>query len=268
MCRILRVSRQAYYHWLKRGKSQRAIDSEILMDEIRKIYKEFKGRYGSPRIALELNKRGIFTSKNRVARHMQRMGLVALPWRKKRTIGRKPTAAHVVENLVQRVFESEVKNALWVGDITYIPLHTGFLYLATFIDVFSRKVVGWSMKRRMTEQLVMDAFLQAVGREHPPPGLIVHTDRGSQYTSRRFQDLLKKHGALCSMSGVGDPYDNAVMESFYKTLKSECLTEKKFPNAEVARNALFEYIEMFYNTKRMHSSLGYLSPKEYEMRYT
>ena len=220
MCRILHVSRQAYYDWLKRRKSNREIDREILAESIQTVYAEYKGRYGSPRIALELCKRGIFTSKNRVARQMQRMGLVARPWRKKYRLGRKPTAAHIVDNLVQRAFHAETRNALWVGDITYLPLQSGFLYLATWIDVFSQKVVGWAMNTRMTQQLVIDAFKQAIGREHPSTGFVVHTDRGSQYTSRAYQALVHQHGGVISMSRLGDPYDNAVMESFYKTLKT------------------------------------------------
>ncbi|MBO8164933.1 MAG: DDE-type integrase/transposase/recombinase [Brevibacillus sp.] len=177
------------------------------------VYKEFKGRYGSPRIALELCKRGLFTSKNRVARLMQRMGLAAVSYRKRSRIGRKPKGSGIMDNLV--------------------------------------KVVGWAMNTRMTEQLGIDAFLQAVGRERPSAGLIVHTDRGSQYTSRRYQSTLAAHGAILSMSRLGDPYDNAVMESFYKTLKRERMPEtRKFTNEKEARNAVFEYIEMFYNTKR------------------
>jgi putative transposase len=269
LCSLLKLSRQGYYDWAKRRKSKRAIDSEILTEDIRKIYTEFKGRYGSPRIALELCRRGKFTSKNRVARHMQQIGLAALPWRKKRILSRKPSREGVVENLVKRVFEAKTRHVLWVGDITYIPLHTGgFLYLATWVDVFSRKVVGWAMHTRMTDQLVIDAFKQAVDKEHPPVGLMIHTDRGSQYTSRRFQAIVKSHGVVISMSRRGNPYDNAVMESFYKTLKSELMSERKFSTAEEAKRAIFEYIEMFYNTKRIHSALGYKTPQEYELQPT
>ncbi|MCY9669554.1 IS3 family transposase [Paenibacillus alginolyticus] len=267
LCDLLKVSRQAYYDWLKRGKSNRAIDSEILIEDIHKIYAEFKGRYGSPRIALELCRRGKFTSKNRVARHMQQVGLAALPWRKKKVMSRKPSAEGIAENLVKRVFDTKTKHILWVGDITYIPLQTGgFLYLAVWIDVFSRKVVGWAMQTRMTDQLVIDAFKQAIHKEHPPVGLMIHTDRGSQYTSRRFQAIVKSYGAMISMSRRGNPYDNAVMESFYKTLKRELMHDTKFGNAEEAKRAIFEYIEMFYNTKRMHSALGYKTPVEYELQ--
>lgn len=265
MCKVLRISPQANYDWKKRRKSQRAIDQEILREAILQVYKEFKGRYGSPRIALELCKRGLFTSKNRVARQMQRMELAAVRYRKRSRIGKKPKVSGIMENLVKRAFEAKTRNTLWVGDITYIPLKHGFLYLATYIDVFSRKVVGWAMNTRMTEQLVIDAFLQAVGRERPSAGLIVHTDRGSQYTSRRYQSVVAEHGAIPSMSRLGDPYDNAVIESFYKTLKRELMPEtRRFSSEKEARNAIFEYIEMFYNTKRMHSTLGYMSPVEYE----
>jgi putative transposase len=269
MCKVLGISPQGYYDWKKRRKSQRTIDQEILEEAILQVYKEFKGRYGSPRIALALCKRGLFTSKNRVARLMQRMGLAAVSYRKRSRIGRKPKGSGIMDNLVKRAFEAQTKNTLWVGDITYLPLQHGFLYLATYLDVFSRKVVGWAMNTRMTEQLVIDAFLQAVGRERPSAGLIVHTDRGSQYTSRRYQSTLAAHGAILSMSRLGDPYDNAVMESFYKTLKRELMPEtRKFTNEKEARNAVFEYIEMFYNTKRMHSALGYMSPVEYEKQHS
>jgi len=259
---VLRISPQGYYDWRKRRKSQRTIDQEILKEAILQVYKEFKGRYGSPRIALELCKRGLFTSKNRVARLMQRMGLAAAAYRKRSRTGRKTKGSSIMDNLVKRAFEAKTKNTLWVGDITYIPLKHGFLYLATYIDVFSRKVVGWAMNTRMTERL---ALTQAVGRERPSAGLIVHTDRGSQYTSRRYQSVVAEQGAILSMSRLGDPYDNAVMESFYKTLKRELMPETRmFTSEKDARNAIFEYIEMFYNTKRMHSALGYMSPMEYE----
>lgn len=163
-------------------------------------------------------------------------------------MGRKPVASRIVENLVQRVFASQSRNILWVGDTTYIPLQSGFLYLTTFIVVCSRKVMGWAMKTRMTEQLVIDAFLQTVGREQPPVSLIVYTDRGSQYTNRRYQEVMTRHGDVISMSRLGDPYNNALMESFYKTLKSELLAGGKFVSAHEAEKAVFEYIEMFYNT--------------------
>ncbi|WP_139488180.1 IS3 family transposase [Brevibacillus dissolubilis] len=187
LCRIFKYysTRLLHYDWKKRRKSNRAIDLEVLEDGIRDVYKEFKGRYGSPRIALELCKRCIFTSKNRVARLMQRMGLSAVSSRRRNQNGKKPDATRIMKNLVKRAFTTEKKNALWVGDITYIPLQTGFLYLATYIDVFSRKVVGRAISTRMTDQLVIDAFMQAVGKEHSKEGLIVHTGRGSPYTSKR-----------------------------------------------------------------------------------
>jgi putative transposase len=159
------------------------------------------------------------------------------------------------------------KNKIWVGDITYIPTRHGFLYLSVFIDIFSRKVVGWSMDTRIRDSLVISAFYQAIGRQHPSEGLIVHTDRGAQYTSQRFQALLERYGCQQSMSRKGNPYDNAVMESFYRTLKRELVQDDCYDNhPEQARMEIFKYIEIYYNTKRIHSSLGWLSPEQFELQ--
>jgi len=165
------------------------------------------------------------------------------------------------ENILNRVFTANEKNKIWVGDITYIPTRHGFLYLAVFIDIFSRKVTGWSMDTKIKDSLVMTAFYQAVGREHPDEGLIVHTDRGSQYTSQRFQAF----GCQQSMSRKGNPYDNAVMESFYRTLKRELVQDANYDDPEQARMDIFKYIETYYNTKRIHSALGWISPVQYEI---
>ena len=170
------------------------------------------------------------------------------------------------ENILGQVFKADNKNKIWVGDITYIRTKHGFLYLAVFIDIFSRKVVGWAMDTRIKDTLVMSALNQAIGREQPEKGLILHTDRGSQYTSHRFGALLQRYGCVQSMSRKGNPYDNAVMESFYRTLKRELIHGAKYENPEQAQIEIFKYIETYYNTKRIHSSLGYLSPVEYEMQ--
>ena len=167
-------------------------------------------------------------------------------------------------NLLNQLFQTDGKNKIWVGDITYIATKKGFLYLAVFLDLYSRKVVGWSMARKMKDILVMDAFKQSSDREHPPKGLVVHTDQGSQFTSGNFQALLRKYGAVFSVSRRGNPYDNALMESFYRTIKRELIRESKFETPEKAQQEIFKYIEMYYNTKRMHSSLGYLSPTQFE----
>lgn len=167
-------------------------------------------------------------------------------------------------NLINQVFQSSGRNKIWVGDITYIPTRKGFLYLAVFIDIFSRKVVGLSMNNKMKDTLVMDAFMQAYGKEKPSPGLIIHTDQGSQFTGGNFRMLLSNHGVVQSNSRKGNPYDNAVMESFYRTLKRELIQDADFETSEQARMEIFKYIELYYNTKRMHSSLGYLSPVLFE----
>lgn len=167
-------------------------------------------------------------------------------------------------NLLNQIFQTDGKNKIWVGDITYIPTKKGTLYLAVFLDIYSRKVVGWSMERKMKDSLVVDAFIQAYGKEHPSTGLIVHTDQGSQFTGGNFRALLAKYGAIHSNSRKGNPYDNAVMESFYRIIKRELILDAKYETPEQAQKEIFKYIELYYNTKRIHSSLGYISPTQFE----
>lgn len=167
-------------------------------------------------------------------------------------------------NLLNRIFKANAKNKIWVGDITYIPTKKRTLYLAVFLDVYSRRVVGWSMDTKMKDQLVIAAFNQAYGKEHPESGLIVHTDQGSQFTSGNFQMLLKSKKAIHSESRKGNPYDNALMESFYRTIKRELIRDAHYETPEEAQKEVFKYIELYYNTKRMHSSLGYISPTQFE----
>lgn len=264
LCEILNISRQGYYFYLKRKKSNRAIENEVLVEEIRKVYTENKGLYGSPRIAIALNNKGIFVSKNRVARLMKKMNLQAKTHKKRHNSYRRVSDSLISDNLLKQNFSTHTKNRVWIGDITYIPTHNRNLYLSSFIDVFTRKVVGWSIGETMHESLVVDSLEKAMISQSPPEGLIVHTDRGSQYTGRKFQSKVTEFGAVSSMSRPGNPYDNALMESFYKSLKTELLVDGKFDSIEKAKNAVFEYIEMFYNTKRLHSSLGYISPNQYE----
>lgn len=171
------------------------------------------------------------------------------------------------ENILNQVFTANEKNRVWVGDITYIPTKHGWIYLAVFIDIFSRKDTGWAMDTRVRDTLVLSALNQAVGRQYPPEGLIIHTDRGAQYTAHRFQALLLRYGFRQSMSRKGNPYDNAIMESFFRTLKRELVREAHYDNPEQARLDIFKYIETYYNTKRMHSALGWLSPVQYEEIY-
>lgn len=244
-------------------KSMREAENEALKEAIRQVFDEHEGRYGSPRIAIELNLIGIPTSRNRVARHMQRMGLVSktTPKRKKYATKRKNVVA---ENLVGSIGTITERNRVWVGDITYIPVGNSFMYLAGYMDLCTRKLVGWSLGNRMTSGLVIEALMSSIGRERPGKGLIVHTDRGSQYGSYKYLDLVEMKGSIASVSRPGNPYDNAFMESFYRTLKSELLQGRRFRDKEEAERKIFEYIEIYYNRKRMHSSLGYKSPEAYE----
>lgn len=231
---------------------------------ISNVFQEHQGRYGARRIQQVLEKQHVKVNTKRIARLMSAEGLLAKGSRKKYRYFANKTQYEQRENILEQVFTADGKNRVWVGDITYIPTRHGFLYLAVFIDIYSRRVVGWAMDTRMKEGLVMSAFQQALGREHPAQGLIVHTDQGSQYTAKRFSALLLRYGCKHSMSRKGNPYDNAVMESFYRTLKRELVQGANYDNPEQARMEIFKYIETYYNTKRIHSTLGYLSPLEFE----
>lgn len=197
---------------------------------------------------------------------MSEHGLIAKGTKKKYRHHPNHTLYQEKKNILGQVFSAKEKNRIWVGDISYIPTRHGFLYLAVFVDVFSRKVVGWSMDTRIRDCLVVTAFYQAIGREHPEKGLIIHTDRGAQYTSHRFGAVLAHYDCRQSMSRKGNPYDNAVMESFYRTLKRELIQGADYDNPEQARLDIFKYIETYYNTKRIHSALGYLSPIQFETK--
>ncbi|WML34397.1 IS3 family transposase [Clostridium sp. OS1-26] len=263
-CKALNVSRAGYYKYLNHKPSKRDIQNEVLSKEIKQIFEENKGRYGSIRIAKALEQKGIHVNRKRVSRLMRNMKLFPKGCRYRYKHYNQKVNAVERPNLLNQIFQSDGRNKIWVGDITYIPTKKGNLYLAVFIDIYSRKVVGWSMDNRMKETLVMGAFMQAYGKEHPKNDLIVHTDQGSQFTGGRFQALLKKYGAVHSQSRKGNPYDNAVMESFYRTIKRELIQDAHYESPEQAQKEIFKYIELYYNTKRMHSSLGYLSPSQFE----
>lgn len=263
-CKTLNISRSGFYEYLNRKESNRAIENKILSERIKRIFEENKGRYGCLRISKALEAEGLRINHKRVGKLMRSMGLYAKGTRYRYKHYHSMIQNEERPNLLNQVFKATGRNKIWLGDITYIPTKKGVLYLSVFIDVFSRKVTGWSMKRQMKETLVMEAFLQAIGRERPDPGLIVHTDQGSQYTSSNFRSLLKQHGATQSNSRKGNPYDNAMMESFYRTLKRELIQGAKFETPEQAQMEIFKYIELYYNTKRMHSALGYLSPIQFE----
>ncbi len=240
----------------------------MLSEEIQQIFEEHKGRYGSLRITKVLEKKGIKVNRKRVGKLMRQMKLYAKGSRYRYKRYNKKSTSIERPNLLNQVFQTDQRNKIWVGDITYIPAPKGTLYLAVFVDMYSRKVTSWSMSTRMKDSLVIDAFLQGYQKEHPKTGLIIHTDQGSQYKGSNFQSTLKQYGAVSSVSRKGNPYDNALMESFYKTIKRELIQGAKFRTPEQARIEIFKYIELYYNTKRMHSSLEYLTPSEFEKAYS
>lgn len=240
------------------------LEDEVLSSEIKSIFEEHKNRYGSTRISKALKSKGIIANRKRVSRLMRIMKLYPRGTRYRYKRYNQKSSAVERPNLLNQLFKTDDKNKIWVGDITYVPTKKGLLYLAVFLDIYSRKIAGWSMSRKMKDTLVTDAFLQAYGRERPPKGLVVHTDQGAQFTGSNFQALLRSHGAVSSVSRKGNPYDNAMMESFYKTIKRELIQDAHFETPEQAQQEIFKYIELYYNTRRMHSSLGYLSPTQFE----
>ena len=260
----MRISRSGFYDYLKRGKSNRAIENEALTEMIEDIFHEHQGRYGARRIQKVLEQQNVHVNPKRVSKLMSEHGLIAKGTRRFYRYQANKTAYEEKENILNQVFKTSAKNQIWVGDITYIPTKRGWLYLAVFIDIFSRKVTGWAMDTRIRDTLVLSALNQAIGREHPPEGLIIHTDRGCQYTAQRFQAMCIRYGFRLSMSRKGNPYDNAIMESFYRTLKRELVQDAHYDNPEQARMDIFKYIEFYYNTKRIHSALGWLSPTQFE----
>lgn len=265
MCRALEVSRSGYYAYKKRPKSRRRLDNEKLLIEIRRVFVDNSSNYGSPRIWNALNnEQGIRCSENRVARVMQQNGVVAVQKRKFRVTTNSKHEYPVWPNILNRNFMVEKPNAVWVSDITYIWTLEGWLYLAAVLDLFSRGVVGLAMDKTIAETLVMQATRQAILRRNPAKGLIFHSDRGSQYAGNDFKALLKHNAFVGSMSKKGDCWDNAVAESFFHTLKVELIHRMKFRTREEARIRIFEYVEAYYNRKRAHSTLGFLSPFEYE----
>ena len=264
MARVLEVSRGGYYAWRSRGLSDRSRYDERLVEDIALIQEQSKYRYGSPRVTKALERRGYGVGHNRVARLMRENGLGARRRRRFRSTTDSNHSLFVAENLLNRDFDVAEVNRVWVSDLSYIATAEGWLYLCVILDLCSRKVVGWSMSRRMKTDLVLQAFMMACLRRRPAVGLIFHSDRGSQYCSDAFRDRIKRYRFHQSMSRKGDPWDNAVAESFLKTLKSELCGHSAFPTRKEARSAIFEYIEIFYNRTRLHSTLGYFSPVEYE----
>ena len=265
MCRVLSVSRAGFYAWRDRPRSLRQTRRVALIESIRRTHAECRGVYGSPRLTVELNARGIGVCENTVAKTMRQAGVTAK--RPRRFVPKTTDACHrrpVAENLLDRRFTSALPDQKWAADITDVPTAQGWLYLAGVIDLCSRKVVGWAMAWHMKTELIADALEMALKNRSPSPGLLHHSDRGSQYASSEYRQILQAHGLVCSMSRRGDCYDNAAMESFWSTLKRECVDDQAYATHEEAMASVFEYIEVFYNRTRRHSALGYQSPDAFE----
>ena len=267
MSLTLEVSRGGFYAWLGRGDSLHTLEDRRLSVLIREEHAKSRGTYGAPRIHAALKKRGEICGIHRVERIM-RVGKIRSKMRPKyqRTTDSKhnhPVAA----NILAQKFTASAPNQVWVSDITYIWTDEGWLFLASTLDLFSRKVVGWSMSPSMPASLVVDALKMAIDGRSPPPGLLHHSDRGVQYAAHAFQGLLEQHGIVCSMSRKGNCYDNAVKESFFHTLKTELCDHEHYKTRAQARASVFEFIEVFYNRQRLHSTLGYLSPIEFEAKH-
>jgi putative transposase len=267
MCTRLEVTTSGFYAWRKRPPSARALADGALLKEVRAIHAASGGRYGSPRVHRELAAKGLSASKHRVARLMRENGLRGKRRRKFRHTTDSNHSMPVAPNTLARDFTADAPNEAWVTDITYIPTGEGWLYLAAILDLYSRRVVGWSMSERITRQLTLDALSMAIAARAPARGLLHHSDRGSQYASGDYRAALADAGIECSMSRKGNCWDNAVAESFFATLKTELVHDANWKTRAEARSAIFEYIEAFYNRRRLHSSIGYVSPEEFELRY-
>ena len=265
MCRVLDVSRSGFYLWLKRPVSSRSAENDRLLFDIRVIHEASRGAYGSPRIHAQLRAISKFHGRNRIARLMREHQIQGKRKRKFRVTTDSNHNFPVSKNILDRKFTVETPDKAWVTDITYVPTREGWLYLAAIMDLYSRRIVGWAMDSRICRHLVERAFFMAYLNRSPSPGLMHHSDRGSQYASGDYQKLLKAHGIVCSMSRKGNCWDNAVMESFFGTLKTELIHHRDYETRKEAQSDIFEYIEVFYNRQRLHSALGYRSPVSYEL---
>ena len=263
MCRMLGVSRSGYYGWRDRPPSRRSREDTALTEKVREIHRRSRHTYGSPRVHAELRALGTRCSRKRVERLMRKSGLRGcMRGRRRGTTHRGKRA--LAEDLLKRNFAATEVDRVWVGDITYVATAEGFLYLAFILDVHSRHIVGWAMESHLRTELVVDALQMAVWRRKPAPGLVHHSDQGVQYTALSFSERLREVGITPSMGRTGSALDNAMAESFVSTLKAELVSNLEFPTRQAAKTAIFEYLETFYNTRRLHSSLGYMSPADFE----
>jgi transposase InsO family protein len=264
MCRVLGVSRSGYYKWAKHIDSDRQKSNEYLLMRIRDAYVRGRGTYGSPRVTAELKSKGIPCGKNRVAQLMKSNGIKAKTKRRFKATTKSKHDFLVSDNLLNQRFSADEANKVWVSDITFIRTREGWLYLAAILDVFNRQIVGWSIDSKLSHELLADALHKALRNRKPERGVMFHSDRGTQYASYAFRDLMERYGFVQSMSSSGNCYDNALMESFFHTLKTELIYFEKYQTRQEARGSIFEYIELFYNRVRRHSALNYFSPADFE----
>jgi len=263
MCRVLGVSRSGYYLYLRRGLSRRHEENRRLVEKIKQIWHEVRGVYGSPRVTVELRAQGFVCGENRIARLMRENGIKARTKKKFRITTKSDHKLPIAEDLVQRDFSASQMNELWLSDITYIWTWEGWMYLAAVMDVYNCQIVGWALHEHLNKALVADSLSKALHLCSPQPGLIFHSDRGSQYASDKVKKILKAWHIRQSMSNKGNCFDNAMMESFFSSLKKELVYLMTFHSKDQARRAIFEYIEIFYNRQRRHSALNHKSPLEY-----
>lgn len=267
MCQVLQVSRSGYYAWRDRPTSARSTRRQTVMEQIREVYDDSRGTYGSPRVTVELKGQGVSVSENTVARYMRSAGIRVRPRRS--FVPRTTDSAHphpIASNVLDRDFDASAPDAKWACDLTYIWTDEGWLYLSVVLDLFSRRVVGWSMTDHLRSEAVAEALSMALKGRRPGAGLLHHSDRGVQYACGAYRELLNEHGIQRSMSRSGNCYDNAAVESFFGTLKTELVHRTRYATRDEARASVFEWIECWYNRKRRHSSLNYLSPEAFEAR--
>ena len=262
---MLGVSRSGYYKWAKHIDSDHQKSNEHLLVRIRDAYVRGRGTYGSPRVTAELKSKGIPCGKNRVAQLMKSNGIKAKTKRRFKATTKSKHDFLVADNLLNQRFSADEANKVWVSDITFIRTREGWLYLAAILDVFNRQIVGWSIDSKLSHELLADALRKALRNRKPERGVMFHSDRGTQYASYAFRDLMERYGFVQSMSSSGNCYDNALMESFFHTLKTELIYFEKYQTRQEARGSIFEYIELFYNRVRRHSALNYCSPAEFEL---
>lgn len=264
LCDVLGVSRSGYYDWLHRSPSKRECENAHLLMKIKTLYMQHKGRYGAPRIHAALTHQGTHTSKGRIERLMRTHDIKACRSKRHKRIYFQREQQQSAANHLDRQFKASKPNQKWVSDITFITTREGFVYLAIVLDLYSRAIVGWSMSHRINGQLVIDALNMAVIHRDRPEGVLVHSDQGSQYTAQVYRDLLSSLNMTCSMSRKGECHDNAVAESFFHTLKEELVTDAQYQTRQQAKQSIFKYIELYYNQQRLHSTLNYEAPLQYE----